>query len=156
MRLHRSARHYVLEPCASFIAIARLSIFLTCYTRLACAQNYDYTGGVALRYPNDTCPSNTEYIGTSFYPNCCPTWTDGAPSGSGYCCASKGKSYNVHSLTTFSLKRQLLRFNLPEKRTATIPSHVPQNARIPAGHTAMTPKAMRRSASAAFKGGSVK
>jgi hypothetical protein len=91
MKLRTSTRHHALNSELSFMAIEALVVLLVSYIRVANAQDYDYTGGVALRYPNDTCPYNTDYIGTSFYPNCCPSWTVGAPSGSGYCCASKGK-----------------------------------------------------------------
>lgn len=91
MKLHNGTRHRVLNSDLCFIAIEALVVLLASHVRVADAQDYDYTGGVALRYPNDTCPYNTDYIGTSFYPNCCPSWTVGAPSGSGYCCASKRK-----------------------------------------------------------------
>jgi hypothetical protein len=54
-------------------------------------SGYDYTGGVALRYPNTSCPAGTIYGGTSYEANCCAIGQYIAPQGSKYCCPT-GKS----------------------------------------------------------------
>ena len=74
------------------VVFALLSLRFQREVRAAQSSGYDYNGGVAMRYPNTSCPHGTFYEGTSYEANCCPDGQYPSPGGSAYCCPSKGKT----------------------------------------------------------------
>lgn len=106
-----------------------VSVLVSALPTISDQAGYNYSGGVALRWPNTSCPDGTFYEGATYWPNCCVNGQEPLPWKNTYCCPTG----TLHSLY----------FPPPNPNLLQVPTASPKyyhtrSVRIPPGPGVMT------------------